>query len=76
MASPVPWEKSKSIFRGPLASGPQAGKATTEDGEDKNTVHVKTSGLVFNKQTGLASTHGENRVPSGRSSRQCDRRQL
>ena len=43
-------------LQGSAASGPQAGKATTDDGEDKNTVHVKTSGLVFNKQTGLAST--------------------
>jgi lipopolysaccharide export system protein LptA len=37
-------------------TGPQAGKATAEEGESKSTVHVKTSGLVFNKQTGLAST--------------------
>jgi lipopolysaccharide export system protein LptA len=43
-------------LQGSPASGAQAGKATTDDGEDKNTVHVKTSGLVFNKQTGLAST--------------------
>jgi lipopolysaccharide export system protein LptA len=38
------------------AAGPQAGKAPAEEGENKSTVHVKTSGLVFNKQTGLAST--------------------
>jgi len=37
-------------------TGPQAGKAAVEEGESKGTVHVKTSGLVFNKQTGLAST--------------------
>ena len=35
---------------------PQAGKAPADEGDNKNTVHVKTSGLVFNKQTGLAST--------------------
>ena len=43
-------------FQGAAAPGPQAGKAAADEGEDKNTVHVKTSGLVFNKQTGLAST--------------------
>jgi lipopolysaccharide export system protein LptA len=32
------------------------GKVPAEEGESKNTVHVKTSGLVFNKKTGLAST--------------------
>jgi lipopolysaccharide export system protein LptA len=43
-------------FQGTAAPGPQAGKASADEGESKNTVHVKTSGLVFNKQTGLAST--------------------
>jgi lipopolysaccharide export system protein LptA len=48
-------------FQGTAAPAPQAGnappdKATEDEGEGKNTVHVKTSGLVFNKQTGLAST--------------------
>jgi lipopolysaccharide export system protein LptA len=43
-------------FQGSPAPGPQAGKAASEESENKNTVHVKTSGLVFNKQTGLAST--------------------
>ena len=43
-------------FQGAATSGSQAGKAPAEDGESRNTVHVKTSGLVFNKQTGLAST--------------------
>ena len=43
-------------FQGAATPGPQAGKAPAEDGESRNTVHVKTSGLVFNKQTGLAST--------------------
>jgi lipopolysaccharide export system protein LptA len=38
------------------AGGPQAGKASADEGESKSTVHVKTSGLVFNKKTGLAST--------------------
>jgi lipopolysaccharide export system protein LptA len=37
-------------------TGPQTPQASEDDGEGKNTVHVKTSGLVFNKQTGLAST--------------------
>ena len=35
---------------------PQKEKAAPEQGESKSTVHVKTSGLVFNKKTGLAST--------------------
>jgi lipopolysaccharide export system protein LptA len=43
-------------FQGAATSGSQAGKAPAEEGESKSTVHVKTSGLVFNKQTGLAST--------------------
>ncbi len=43
-------------FQGTTAPGPQAGKASPEEGESKNTVHVKTSGLVFNKKTGMAST--------------------
>ena len=43
-------------FQGNAAPGPQGGKASADEGESKNTVHVKTSGLVFNKQTGLAST--------------------
>jgi lipopolysaccharide export system protein LptA len=43
-------------FQGAATPGPQAGKTPEDEGEGKNTVHVKTSGLVFNKQTGLAST--------------------
>jgi lipopolysaccharide export system protein LptA len=43
-------------FQGAATPGPQAGKAASEESENKNTVHIKTSGLVFNKQTGLAST--------------------
>jgi lipopolysaccharide export system protein LptA len=43
-------------FQGSTGSGAQAGKATEDEGEDKSTVHIKTSDLVFNKQTGLAST--------------------
>ncbi len=43
-------------FQGAANPGPQAGKAASDESENKNTVHVKTSGLVFNKQTGLAST--------------------
>jgi lipopolysaccharide export system protein LptA len=43
-------------FQGSANPGPQAGKAPVEEGESRNTVHVKTSGLVFNKQTGLANT--------------------
>jgi lipopolysaccharide export system protein LptA len=43
-------------FQGSPAPAAQAGKAPEDEGEDKNTVHIKTSGLVFNKQTGLAST--------------------
>src|SRR5271155_4231795 len=38
------------------AAGSQAGKPTADEGESKSTVHVKTSDLAFNKQTGLAST--------------------
>jgi lipopolysaccharide export system protein LptA len=43
-------------FQGTAVPGPEAGKAPEDEGEGKDTVHVKTSGLVFNKQTGLAST--------------------
>ena len=43
-------------LQGAANPNPQDGKASTDEGESKNTVHVKTSGLVFNKQTGLAST--------------------
>ena len=43
-------------IQGSTGPGAQAGKTSEDEGEDKNTVHVKTSGLVFNKQTGLAST--------------------
>jgi lipopolysaccharide export system protein LptA len=43
-------------FQGAATPSPQAGKAPADESENKNTVHVKTSGLVFNKQTGLAST--------------------
>ena len=43
-------------IQGSTGPGAQAGKASEDEGEDKSTVHVKTSGLVFNKQTGLAST--------------------
>ncbi len=43
-------------LQGTTASGPQAGKASSDQDESKNTVHVKTSGLVFNKKTGLTST--------------------
>src|SRR6202161_2876307 len=41
---------------GMASPNPQDGKTSADEGESKNTVHVKTSGLVFNKQTGLAST--------------------
>jgi lipopolysaccharide export system protein LptA len=34
----------------------QNGDTASEDQDSRNTVHVKTSGLVFNKKTGLAST--------------------
>ncbi len=43
-------------LQGSPASGAPAGKAPADEDESKTTVHVKTSGLVFNKQTGLAST--------------------
>ena len=43
-------------FQGSTGSGAQAGKPAEDEGEDKSTVHIKTSDLVFNKQTGLAST--------------------
>jgi len=43
-------------FQGAATPGPQAGKAASDESANKHTVHVKTSGLVFNKQTGLAST--------------------
>jgi lipopolysaccharide export system protein LptA len=43
-------------FQGAATAASQAAKSPTDDGESRSTVHVKTSGLVFNKQTGLAST--------------------
>jgi lipopolysaccharide export system protein LptA len=43
-------------FQGSASSGSQTGKAPADEGESRSTVHVKTSGLVFNKKTGLAST--------------------
>jgi lipopolysaccharide export system protein LptA len=43
-------------FQGAATPGSQAGSAASDESENKNTVHIKTSGLVFNKQTGLAST--------------------
>jgi lipopolysaccharide export system protein LptA len=44
-------------FQGSAESGQgKAAKAPADEGESKNTVHVKTSGLVFNKKTGMAST--------------------
>jgi lipopolysaccharide export system protein LptA len=43
-------------FQGAATPGSQAGNAASDESETKNTVHIKTSGLVFNKQTGLAST--------------------
>ena len=43
-------------LQGTANPNPQDGKTSAEEGESKSTVHVKTSGLVFNKQTGLAST--------------------
>jgi lipopolysaccharide export system protein LptA len=43
-------------FQDVAAASPPATKAPEDEGESKNTVHIKTSGLVFNKQTGLAST--------------------
>jgi lipopolysaccharide export system protein LptA len=43
-------------FQGAAASNSQAAKNPADEGESRSTVHVKTSGLVFNKQTGLAST--------------------
>jgi lipopolysaccharide export system protein LptA len=43
-------------FHGSTAPGAQAGKATSDEDESKNTVHVKTSGLVFNKKTGQTTT--------------------
>jgi lipopolysaccharide export system protein LptA len=43
-------------LQGAANPNPQDGKPSADDGESKSTVHVKTSGLVFNKQTGLAST--------------------
>jgi lipopolysaccharide export system protein LptA len=43
-------------FQDVAAAPSPATNAPEEDGESKNTVHIKTSGLVFNKQTGLAST--------------------
>jgi lipopolysaccharide export system protein LptA len=43
-------------FQGAATPGPQAGSAASDESENKNMVHIKTSGLVFNKQSGLAST--------------------
>jgi lipopolysaccharide export system protein LptA len=43
-------------LQGAAGTGAQAGKVSEDESEDKNTVHIKTSGLVFNKQSGLAST--------------------
>ena len=43
-------------FQGAATAASPAAKGPTDDGESRSTVHVKTSGLVFNKQTGLAST--------------------
>jgi lipopolysaccharide export system protein LptA len=44
-------------FQGSAQTGQgDAAKAPADEGESKNTVHVKTSGLVFNKKTGTAST--------------------
>ncbi len=43
-------------FQGTATPGPQGGKTPADDGDSKSTVHVKTSGLVFNQKTGLAST--------------------
>ena len=43
-------------FQGSTAPASQSGKAPAEDSEGKNTVHIKTSDLVFNQKTGLAST--------------------
>jgi lipopolysaccharide export system protein LptA len=43
-------------FQGGATGAQQDSKAPAEEGESKSTVHIKTSGLVFNKQTGLAST--------------------
>jgi len=43
-------------IQGSTAPASQPGKAPADEGEDKNTVHVKTSNLVFNQKTGLAST--------------------
>jgi lipopolysaccharide export system protein LptA len=43
-------------FQGAATPTSPAAKGPTDDGESRSTVHVKTSGLMFNKQTGLAST--------------------
>jgi lipopolysaccharide export system protein LptA len=43
-------------FQGSTTPASQPGKAPAEDSEGKSTVHVKTSNLVFNQKTGLAST--------------------
>ena len=43
-------------FQGDTASGAQTGNDGSDAGEGKDTVHIKTSGLVFNQHTGLAST--------------------
>ncbi len=38
------------------STNPKQAATVTPDGDGKGTVHVKTSGLTFNKETGLAST--------------------
>jgi lipopolysaccharide export system protein LptA len=43
-------------FQGAATPASQASNAASDESDNKNTVHIKTSGLVFNKQTGLAST--------------------
>ncbi len=43
-------------FQGTATPGPQGGKTPADGGDSRSTVHVKTSGLVFNQKTGLAST--------------------
>src|SRR6202789_2943217 len=52
----APWEMLKSIFRRATTPPSKASNAASDESDNKNTVHIKTSGLVFNKQTGLAST--------------------
>ncbi len=43
-------------IQGSTTPASEAGKAPADESEGKNTVHVKTSDLVFNEKTGLAST--------------------